>query len=294
MVGGDAGAVAVAQPIFDSLKPPTGGFVHAGPVGAGHFIKMVHNGIEYGIMQAYGEGYELMKAVDLVPDPDKVMASWQNGTVIRSWLLDLLVRALDSDPSLACSPLPTTCHCQGDAMARLIARIAAFVALAVVASTASAAFHMFRLSAIYSNADGSVQFVVLRECCGSDGESLWNGVSLRSGAQTLVFPRNLPSGDTAGKSVLVATQGFADLGLIAPDYIMPANFLSIGGGSLNYAGVSQMTYGAMPTDGRMLLAAGTAVPNRPPISRDRPRAWAPHPRPPRPSSSTTRGSTTTS
>lgn len=147
-------------------------------------------------------------------------------------------------------------------MARLIARIVAFVALAVVASTASAAFHMFRLSAIYSNADGSVQFVVLRECCGSDGESLWNGVSLRSGAQAFVFPRNLPSGDTAGKSVLVATQGFADLGLIAPDYIMPANFLSIGGGNLNYGGVSQMTYGAMPTDGRMLLAGGTAVPNQ--------------------------------
>ena len=100
MVGGDADAVAIAQPIFDSLKPPTGGFVHAGPVGAGHFVKMVHNGIEYGMMQAYGEGYELMKAVDWVTDPDAVMASWQEGTVIRSWLLDLLVRALDQDPGL--------------------------------------------------------------------------------------------------------------------------------------------------------------------------------------------------
>ena len=101
MVGGDADAVAVAQPIFDSLKPPTGGFVHAGPVGSGHFVKMIHNGIEYGIMQAYGEGYELMKAVDWVTNPDEVMASWQNGTVIRSWLLDLLVRALDADPGLS-------------------------------------------------------------------------------------------------------------------------------------------------------------------------------------------------
>ena len=180
-------------------------------------------------------------------------------------------------------------------MARLIARIAAFVALAVVASTASAAFHMFRLSAIYSNADGSVQFVVLRECCGSDGESLWNGVSLRSGAQTLVFPRNLPSGDTAGKSVLVATQGFADLGLIAPDYIMPANFLSIGGGNLNYGGVSQMTYGAMPTDGRMLLAGGTAVPNQATNFAGQTASVGAAPASaPRPSSSTTRGSTTTS
>ena len=100
MVGGDAETVAVAQPIFDSLKPPSGGFVHAGPVGSGHFTKMVHNGIEYGIMQAYGEGYELLQAVDMVPDPDAVMASWQEGTVIRSWLLDLLVRALQDDPGL--------------------------------------------------------------------------------------------------------------------------------------------------------------------------------------------------
>ena len=91
-----------SQPIFDALKPAgDGGFVHAGPVGAGHFTKMVHNGIEYGIMQAYGEGYELMRAVDLVPDPDAVVASWQQGTVIRSWLLDLLVLALKDDPGLA-------------------------------------------------------------------------------------------------------------------------------------------------------------------------------------------------
>jgi 6-phosphogluconate dehydrogenase len=100
MVGGDAETVAVAQPIFNSLKPPNGGFVHAGPTGAGHFTKMIHNGIEYGIMQAYGEGYELLQAVDMVPDPDAVMASWQEGTVIRSWLLDLLVRALSDDPGL--------------------------------------------------------------------------------------------------------------------------------------------------------------------------------------------------
>jgi len=101
MVGGDPDVVALAQPIFDSLKPPgDSGFVHAGPVGAGHFTKMIHNGIEYGIMQAYGEGYELLKAADMVTDPDAVMASWRQGTVIRSWLLDLLVRALDKDPGL--------------------------------------------------------------------------------------------------------------------------------------------------------------------------------------------------
>ncbi|WP_111764930.1 phosphogluconate dehydrogenase (NAD(+)-dependent, decarboxylating) [Nakamurella deserti] len=101
MVGGTADAVAQVQPVFDTLKPVgAGGFVHAGPVGAGHFVKMVHNGIEYGMMQAYGEGYELLQAVDLVPDPDAVMASWQQGTVIKSWLLDLLVRALAADPGL--------------------------------------------------------------------------------------------------------------------------------------------------------------------------------------------------
>jgi 6-phosphogluconate dehydrogenase len=111
MVGGSAEDVAKVQPVFDALKPPaprdeTGepipgaGFVHAGPVGAGHFAKMVHNGIEYAMMQAYGEGYELLAAVDLVEDVPGVIASWTQGTVIRSWLLDLLVRALQEDPGL--------------------------------------------------------------------------------------------------------------------------------------------------------------------------------------------------
>jgi len=111
MVGGSAEDVAKVQPVFDALKPPaprdeTGsampgaGFVHAGPVGAGHFSKMVHNGIEYAMMQAYGEGYELLAAVDLIEDVPGVIASWTQGTVIRSWLLDLLVRALQEDPGL--------------------------------------------------------------------------------------------------------------------------------------------------------------------------------------------------
>ncbi len=101
MVGGTVEAVALAQPIFDTLKPAgNSGFVHAGTVGAGHFVKMVHNGIEYGMMQAYGEGYELIKAVDMVTSPEAVFASWKEGTVIRSWLLDLLVDALTKDPGL--------------------------------------------------------------------------------------------------------------------------------------------------------------------------------------------------
>lgn len=111
MVGGSKEDVAKVQPVFDALKPPVSteddspagagaGFVHAGPVGAGHFSKMVHNGIEYAMMQAYGEGYELLAAVDLVEDVPGVIASWTQGTVIRSWLLDLLVRALQEDPGL--------------------------------------------------------------------------------------------------------------------------------------------------------------------------------------------------
>ncbi len=101
MVGGSKQDVAKVQPFFDVLKPVgDSGFVHAGAVGAGHFAKMVHNGIEYGLMQAYAEGWELLEATDLVTDVPAVVASWQQGTVIRSWLLDLMVRALDDDAHL--------------------------------------------------------------------------------------------------------------------------------------------------------------------------------------------------
>jgi len=101
MVGGSAEHVAVVQPIFDALKPAGEyGFVHAGSVGAGHFSKMVHNGIEYAIMQAYAEGWELLEAVPEVTDVREVFRSWKEGTVIRSWLLDLAVAALDQDEHL--------------------------------------------------------------------------------------------------------------------------------------------------------------------------------------------------
>jgi 6-phosphogluconate dehydrogenase len=101
MCGGKPDDVAKVQPFFDVLKPEgDSGFVHAGEVGAGHFAKMVHNGIEYGLMQAYAEGWELMMATDVVTDVPAVIASWQKGTVIRSWLLDLMVNALDKDPDL--------------------------------------------------------------------------------------------------------------------------------------------------------------------------------------------------
>jgi 6-phosphogluconate dehydrogenase len=102
MCGGEEEHVAQVQPAFDALKPEGDyGFVHAGPVGAGHFAKMVHNGIEYGLMQAYAEGYELLAATDVVTNVPEVIKSWREGTVIRSWLLDLLVRALDVDDDLS-------------------------------------------------------------------------------------------------------------------------------------------------------------------------------------------------
>ena len=101
MCGGSDADVAKVQPAFDALKPDEGGFVHAGKKpGAGHFAKMVHNGIEYAIMQSYAEGWELLEKVDIVDNVTEVFDSWRSGTVIRSWLLDLLVAAVEEDPHL--------------------------------------------------------------------------------------------------------------------------------------------------------------------------------------------------
>ncbi|MGH4024887.1 MAG: phosphogluconate dehydrogenase (NAD(+)-dependent, decarboxylating) [Pseudonocardiaceae bacterium] len=104
MVGGEQRHVERLMPVFDALRPEgprDEGFVHAGTVGAGHFAKMVHNGIEYGLMQAYAEGFELLDASEVVTDVGAVMKAWRRGTVVRSWLLDLLVLALEADPKLA-------------------------------------------------------------------------------------------------------------------------------------------------------------------------------------------------
>jgi 6-phosphogluconate dehydrogenase len=102
MYGGAHEDVAKVQPAFDALKPEgEAGIVHAGTSpGAGHFAKMVHNGIEYAIMQAYAEGWELLEKVELVDNVTQVFDSWREGTVIRSWLLDLLVAALKDDTHL--------------------------------------------------------------------------------------------------------------------------------------------------------------------------------------------------
>lgn len=102
MAGGDMADVERAMPIFDGLRPDgprDEGFVHAGPVGAGHYVKMVHNGIEYALMQAWAEGYELLDSrKDLVTNVPGSFKAWQRGTVVRSWLLELLVKALEEDP----------------------------------------------------------------------------------------------------------------------------------------------------------------------------------------------------
>jgi 6-phosphogluconate dehydrogenase len=99
MVGGTPESVALAQPLFDALAPPKG-FAHCGPVGAGHYVKMVHNGVEYGLMQAYAEGYAILEASPLGIDVEAAIGSWQEGSVVRSWLLDLLIRALEETPDL--------------------------------------------------------------------------------------------------------------------------------------------------------------------------------------------------
>jgi 6-phosphogluconate dehydrogenase len=102
MVGGESQYIQRLMPIFEALRPAGEfGFVHAGGVGAGHYAKMVHNGIEYAMMHAYAEGYELMRASEYIADVPAVLKSWRSGTVIRSWLLDLLDLALDDDPDLA-------------------------------------------------------------------------------------------------------------------------------------------------------------------------------------------------
>jgi 6-phosphogluconate dehydrogenase len=102
MAGGHAKNIKRALPVFDALRPEgprDEGFVHAGEIGAGHYAKMVHNGIEYALMQAWAEGYELLdKRDDIIKDVTGTFKAWQRGTVVRSWLLELLVKALEEDP----------------------------------------------------------------------------------------------------------------------------------------------------------------------------------------------------
>jgi 6-phosphogluconate dehydrogenase len=109
MAGGEREAIERLRPIFEALAPP-GGFVHAGPTGAGHFVKMVHNGIEYGLMQAYAEGFDILRnaAAPTVAERERleldvaaIAETWRHGSVVSSWLLDLAAGALAKDPELA-------------------------------------------------------------------------------------------------------------------------------------------------------------------------------------------------
>jgi 6-phosphogluconate dehydrogenase len=97
MVGGDPEAVTPLEPIFKALAPPDGGYVYCGPSGAGHYTKMVHNGIEYGLMQAYAEGFEIMHASEYPLDLEAIAKAWMHGTVIRSWLLELAGLAFEQN-----------------------------------------------------------------------------------------------------------------------------------------------------------------------------------------------------
>jgi 6-phosphogluconate dehydrogenase len=102
MIGGEASVVEQLTPIFATLAPgPDQGWGHVGPHGSGHFVKMVHNGIEYGMMQAYAEGLDLLRRKsEFALDLHQVSTIWQHGSVVRSWLLDLIERALDENPTL--------------------------------------------------------------------------------------------------------------------------------------------------------------------------------------------------
>jgi hypothetical protein len=140
-------------------------------------------------------------------------------------------------------------------------------ALALWAASAVAEFHTYKIEEIFSNADGTVQYVVMHESVGMSEENFWMGNAFTSThlgtTQTYIFRNNLPGvmcgyygcggGGTANKRVLIATQGLADLHVITPDFVVPNGFFPIGGGTLNYAGVDFMTYGPLPTDGRTAL-----------------------------------------
>src|SRR5262249_26335397 len=100
MVGGEEKDFRIVEPAFKTLAPPDG-YARMGPAGSGHYVKMVHNAIEYSMLQGYGEGFEMLQASGYGLDLGKVARLWPHASVVRSWLLALLVRALEADPKLA-------------------------------------------------------------------------------------------------------------------------------------------------------------------------------------------------
>jgi len=141
-----------------------------------------------------------------------------------------------------------------------------FVALALAASEASATFQSWRIEQVYSNADGTVQYVVLHESQGLAGERFLAGRMLTSThggvTRTFAFPADIPSSLTANKRLLIGTQGLAALNLIVPDYVVPNGFLATDGATLDYAGVDQIVYASLPTDGGTAIGrTGTGMPS---------------------------------
>ena len=135
---------------------------------------------------------------------------------------------------------------------------------------AHAAFHLFRIDQIYSNSDGSVQYIVIRESTGTNGENFWAGNLLRTTnaagvVKSFQFPSNLPSSNTASRSVLIATAGFAALNLVTPDFTIPARFVPTDGGTLDYAsGTDHINLPPLPTDGATAIDRnGTAMSGTP-------------------------------
>ena len=148
--------------------------------------------------------------------------------------------------------------------------LAAVATAALSITPAQAAFHLFRIDQIYSNADGSVQYVVIREATGTNGENFWAGNSLRTTnvagiSKNSPFPSNLPSSSTASRSVLIATPGFAALNLVTPDFTIPARFIPTDGGTLDYAsGTDHISLPPLPTDGATAIDRnGTPVAGAP-------------------------------
>jgi hypothetical protein len=145
-------------------------------------------------------------------------------------------------------------------------RIAAFAIALACSSGANATFHTFKIEQIFSNADGTVQFVVMHEALNADGQEFWANHTFQASAggvtRTFMFPNNLPDDSTRGRRVLIATQGFAALGILTPDYVIPNGFLPTGSGTLNFAGVDVVNYGALPTDGVTAITRnGSQIPN---------------------------------
>lgn len=138
-------------------------------------------------------------------------------------------------------------------MTKVASRVAAAMVAGLFALSAHASFHTFVINEIYSNPDGTVQFIELREAAGAGGQNFFAGNQLTSssgaGQKTFTFPSNLGSPATSGKSVLIATAGFAALGLVTPDYTVPNNFLFQPSGTVNYASVDIVNYTQLPGDG---------------------------------------------